>query len=125
MLLQISVAHDGSHESCGILDTCCIGLRIGTVQGQVEVEVVEVLLQLQEVVQEGDFLQGACAVEIVHRTLAVFFADTVSLEHVHNLGTQRSHTGTATDPNHFTTGAVLGTELSVRTAHDDLVAGLQ
>ena len=61
----------------------------------------------------------------MHRTLAVFFADAVSLEHVHNLGTQRSHTGTATDPNHFTTGAVLGTELSVRTAHDDLVAGLQ
>ena len=98
VLLEVGVAHNGCYEACGILDTCCIGLGIGTVQRKVEVEVVELLLQCEEVVEEWDLLLCACTVEVVHLTVAAL----TGLEHVHDLCTERSHTGTTTYPNHLT-----------------------
>ena len=125
MSLEVGVAHNGSHEARCVLDTCCICLRIGTVESEVEVEVGEVLLELQEVIEERNLLQRAGTIEIVHGALTVFILHTVTLQHMHDLSTQRSHTGTTTDPNHLTTCAVLRTELTIGAAHDDLITGLQ
>ena len=125
MSLEIGVAHDGSHEARGVLDSSCIGLGIGTVESEVEVEVGEVLLELQEVVEERNLFQRTGTIEVVHGTLAVFVLHAVALEHVHDLSTQGSHTGTTADPNHLAACAVLRTELTVRATHDDLVTGFE
>ena len=125
MLLEISVAHHRSYEARSVADACCVGLGIGTVQSQVEVEVGEILLQLQEVIEERNLLKRTCSVEVVHGTIAILGLHAVTLEHMHDLCTQRSHTGTTANPNHLAARTIYGTELSVRTTHDHLVAGLQ
>ena len=111
VLLEIGVAHHWCHESRRVLDSSLVCLRVWTVEGEVEVEVVELLVECEEVVEERNLLEGTCSLEVVHLAVAC----VEGLEHVHDLCTERSHTGTTADPNHLTTSAVLWTELSVRT----------
>ena len=85
------------HKARSVLHASGIGCRIGTVERQMEVEVGILLLQSQEVVEIEHLVVGAGAIEVVH--LAVLGVE--GLGHVHNLGTQRSHIGTTTDPYHF------------------------
>ena len=121
MLLQIGIAHNGCDESGSVLYAQAVCLGVGTVQSQVEMEIGEFLLQSEEVFQEEHFVDGTGTIEIVHLAVAAL----TGLEHVHNLRTQGSHTGTTTYPNHLALRVVDGTELSVRTAHGYLVTGLQ
>ena len=97
MLLEVRVAHHRSDEARGVLDTELVCLRVRTVERQVEMEVRKLLLQREEIVEEEDFVDSTCAVEIVHLTVAA----VAGLEHVHDLRTQRRHTGTTTDPDHL------------------------
>ena len=48
-----------------------------------------------------------------------------SAEHVHDLCTERCHTGTTAYPYHLTSCTILRTELSIWARHDDLVAWLE
>ena len=105
--LEIGIAHHWRNEARRVLDACCICLRIGTVESKVEMEIGEVLLQLQEVVEERNLLQCACTIEVVHGALTVLILNAVALEHMHNLSTQRSHTGTTANPNHLSASAIL------------------
>lgn len=115
VLLEVGVAHHWCYEAWGVFDACSISLWIRTVEGEMEMEVREVLLELQEVIEEWYLFECACSVEVVHWALTVFILDAVAFEHVHNLRTEWRHAGTAAYPDHLTTGAVLWTELSVRT----------
>ena len=47
------------------------------------------------------------------------------LRHVHDLRTQRSHTGTTADPNHFFLAVEVRMEVAVRAAHRHLVTRFQ
>ena len=118
MLLEVGVAHNRSDEARGVLDTELVCLRVRTVQRQVEMEVRELLLQSEEIVEEEDFVDSTCAVEIVHLTVTA----VAGLQHVHDLCTERCHTGTTTNPDHLLLTIVNRTELTVRTAHAHLVA---
>ena len=86
-----------------------------------EVEVGIFLLQTQEVVEVEHLVQRTCTIEVVH--LAV--RGMQRLCHVHNLSTQRSHTGTATNPYHLLLRVEVRVEVAERTAHNHLVAGFQ
>ena len=114
MLLEVCIAHNRSYEARSIFDSCCICLWIWTVEGEMEVEVREVLLKLEEVIEEWNFLKSTRTIEVVHWTLTILWSNTMSLEHVHDLCTERSHTGTTTYPDHLTTCAILWTELTIR-----------
>ena len=105
------------HESSGVFHSCCIGSGVGTVECQVEVEVGIFLLQSEEVVEIEHLVQCSRTIEIVH--LAV--GSVQSLCHVHNLRTQRSHTGTTTYPYHLLLRVEVRMEITVRTAHHHLV----
>ena len=107
-----------------------IGGGVGTVEGQVEVEVGEVFLQLVEVVEVEHLVEGAGAVEVVHGAVGAM----EGAGEVHDLCAEGSHAGAAADPDHLVAlrvvapGAVLGAadaEFAVGAAHDDLVAGLE
>ena len=121
MLLEVGVAHNRSDEARGVLDTELVCLRVRTVQRQVEMEVRELLLQSEEIVEEEDFVDSTCAVEIVHLTVTAVSRS----QHMHDLSTQRSHSGASAHPYHLTLCVVLRTELTIRSRHDDLVARLQ
>ena len=117
MLLEVGVAHDRSDEARGVLDTELVCLRVRTVERQVEMEVRELLLQSEEIVEEEDFVDSTCAVEIVHLTVTA----VAGLEHVHDLRTERCHTSSTTNPDHLLLAVINRTELTVRTAHAHLV----
>ena len=117
MLLEVGVAHDRSDEARGVLDTQLVGLRVRTIQREVEMEVGELLLQREEILEEEDFVDSTSTVEIVHLTVAAL----AGLEHVHDLRTQRSHTGSTTDPDHLLLAVINRTELTVRTAHANFI----
>ena len=130
VVLEVGVVHDLVDEAGGIGHAGGIGSGVGPVEGEVEVEVGEVLLQLVEVVEVEHLVEGAGAVEVVHGAVGAM----QRAGEVHDLCTERCHTGAAAHPYHLVTlgvvapGAVLGSayaELAVRAAHDDLVAGLQ
>ena len=97
VLLEVSITHHRSDESGRVLHAKAISLRIRTVKRQVEVEVRELLLHLQEVLHEEDLVDGTGAVEVMHLTIR----SVERLQHMHDLRTERSHTGTTTDPNHL------------------------
>ena len=86
-----------------------------------EVEVGILLLQAEEVVEIEHLVEGAGTIEVVH--LAILRVER--LGHVHDLCTQRSHTGTTTDPNHLALRVEMRMEVAVRATHDHLVAWLQ
>ena len=121
MILQVGVVHHLMNEACGVLHACGIGSRVGTVEGEVEMEVGVFLLQSEEVVELEHFVKGACAIEVVHLTIG----SVQSLGHVHDLSAQRSHTGTTTYPNHLAIRVEMRMEVAVRSTHHYLVAWLQ
>ncbi|GFH88454.1 hypothetical protein IMSAGC001_03897 [Bacteroides acidifaciens] len=109
------------NEAWSVLHTRSIGCRIRTVKSQVECEVREVFFDLQEVFQIEHFVQCTGTVEVRHLTVG----SMQSLRQVHDLRTQRSHTSTTTNPHHFLVGIKDRVEVSVRTAHDNLVTRFQ
>ena len=52
MVFKVCVAHAVDGEACIVFHTCCIGLRVRTVEREVHVEVGEFLLQFPEVFKE-------------------------------------------------------------------------
>ena len=86
-----------------------------------ERKVREILLYLQEVFQIEYFVQGTCTIEVSHLTVS----SMQCLRQVHDLCTQRSHTGTTTNPHHFLLRIEYRVEVSVRTAHDYLITRFQ
>ncbi len=108
------------NEACGVFHSCLVCLGVGAVESKVEVEVGELLLQLKEVFNEECLNQSTRAIEEMH--LAV--AGVESLRHVHNLGAERSHTGTTTYPYHLFLRVENRVEVAVRTTHNHLVAWL-
>ena len=98
-------------EAWGVFHASSIGCRVGTVEGQVEVEVGILLLQAEEVVEIEYLVQGAGTVEVVH--LAVLRMQC--LRHVHDLCAQRSHTGTTAYPDHLLLRIEVRVEVTVRT----------
>ena len=130
MVFQVGVVHHVVYEARGVGHTRGVSRRVGTVEGQVEVEVGVVALQLAEVVEIEDLVEGAGAIEIVHGTVDAM----ERAREVHDLGTQGSHAGATADPYHLVAarvvdpGAVVGAahaELAVGAAHDDLVARIE
>ncbi len=109
------------HEAGSVFHACCICRGVWTVQSQMEVEVGELFLKLQEVLEIEQFVEGARAVEIVHFAVA----GVEGLCHVHDLSAERGHTCAAANPHHLFLGVENGVEVSVRTAHEHLVAGLE
>ena len=120
MILEIRVIHHLVYEARGVRNASLISLGIGTVQRQVEVEVGIFLLQLMEIFQEEGLAQAARSIEEVHFTVTC----VQSLRHVHNLRSQGSHAGTTAHPYHLLLGVEDGMEVTIRTAHDYLVAWL-
>ncbi len=86
-----------------------------------EMEVGEFFLQLQEVVEIEHFVEGACAVEVVHHAIC----GVEGLGHVHDLCAEGCHAGATANPHHLFLGVENGVEISVRTAHEHFVTGLQ
>ena len=109
------------NEARSILHACCICCGIRTVQSQMERKVREILLDLQEVFQIEYFIQRTCTVEVSHLTVC----SMQCLRQVHDLGTQRSHTGTTANPHHFLLRIEYRVEVSVRTTHDYLITRFQ
>jgi len=130
VVAEVGVVHDLVDEAWGVGHTGCVGGWVWAVEGEVEVEVGEVLLQLVEVVEVEHFVECACAVEVVHGAVGA----VECAGEVHDLSAERGHAGAAADPYHLVAvgavgpGAVVGAahaELAVGAGHDDLVAGLQ
>jgi len=86
-----------------------------------EMEIGELALQLPKILQEESLHQRTGAIEEVHLTVG----GAQGLGHVHDLRTQRSHTGTTSDPNHLFLRVEMGMEIAVRTTHHHLVTRLQ
>lgn len=130
MVLEVGVVHHVVDEARGVWYAGFVGCGVGTVESKMEVEVGEVLLQLMEVVEVEDLVEGAGAVEVVH--LSVGAVERAG--EVHNLCTQRSHTSASANPNHlgvlrrvaplvvFRSADV---EVAVGAGHYDFVAGLE
>ena len=86
-----------------------------------ECEVREVFFDLQEVLQIEYFVQRTGTIEVRHLTIG----NVQCLRQVHDLCTQRSHTGTTTNPHHFLVRIQDWVEISIRTAHNNLVTRFQ
>ena len=86
-----------------------------------ELEVGEILFNLQEVFQIEHFIQCTCTVEVIHHAIC----SVQCLRHMHNLCTQRSHTGTTADPHHLLLGVEYRMEVSVRATHGYLITRFQ
>lgn len=130
MVLEVCLVHDVVDKARGVGHTCSIGCRVGTVEGKMEMEVGVIPLELAEVVEIEDLIEGARAVEVVHRSVAA----VESACEMHYLRTEGSHAGTTANPNHLVAmgvvvpTAVLGStdmEVAVRAGHYDLVARLE
>ena len=126
MVLQVGLVHHVVDKASGVGHACCVGCRVGTVERKVEVEVGIFLLDAVEVVEIEYFVERTRTIEIVHRTVG----GMQGLCHVHDLRTQRSHTGTTAYPDHLGFLCHLGRvfldmELAIGTRHDDLVARLE
>ncbi len=121
MVLEVGLVHHVVYETGGVLHACSIGCGVGTVQGQVEVEVRELLLDLCEVLQVEGFHEGAGAIEEVHGLLGL-----QGLEQVHDVAAKGSHTGAAAHEDVLLrVGVVLREqELTVRAGNHHLVSGL-
>ncbi len=109
------------NETGCIFYSGCISSWIRTVKRQVECEIREFLFYFQEVLQIEHFVQSTCTIEIRHLAIC----SLQRLSHVHNLSTQRSHTGTTADPHHFSLRVEDRMEITVRTAHCYLVTRFQ
>ena len=118
MLAEVFVTDAVDGETGVVLHAGLIGLRVLTVEREVEVEVRIFLLQFPEVLEEERLAERACPVEEVHLTVA----HVQRLGHVHDLRPQRSHAGAAADPYHLLAGSEVGMEVAVRAAHHHLVA---
>ena len=97
MVLEVGVVHHVVDEAGGVGYASFVGCWVGTVEGQMEVEVGEVLFELMEVVEVEDFVEGAGAIEVVHLSVGA----VERARQVHNLCTKRSHTGATANPNHL------------------------
>ena len=86
-----------------------------------EVEVGEILLELMEIIEIEHLVESTGTIEVVHLTVTA----VERAGHVHDLCTQRSHTSTTADPDHFLLRVEMGMEVTVGTTHDNLVAGLE
>ena len=84
-------------------------------------EVGELLLKLPEILHEEGFIQATGTIEEVELTVGAM----QRLRHVHDLRAERSHTCSSTNPNHLLLRVEMGMEISIRTTHHYLVAGLQ
>ena len=80
------------YETGRISHTLGIGLRIGTVQSEVHLEVGELLLDRVELVHIGSLLQGTSTIPERYGTLRL-----LGLEEVHQVAAHRRHTCTTTD----------------------------
>ena len=96
MLLEICLVHDIVNESCHILHSSCIGCRIRTVESEVEVEVRELLLDFSIILEVECLFQATCTIEEVDLLLGL-----ESLEQMHDVASERSHTCTTTDEDVF------------------------
>ena len=81
-------------------------------------EIGEFLFQFPEVFQEESLAQSTCSIEEVHLSVC----GVKGLSHMHDLCTQRCHTGSTTNPNHLFARSKVGMEVSIRTTHHHLVA---
>ena len=91
----------------------------GCGEGDVESEVGELTLDLTEVLFVEDLGAGACSVPVGH-----FATRLHGIEEVKELGTKGSHTCATADVDHFGVRFV-DMEVTVGSAHLDLVAGLE
>ena len=121
MILQVCVVHYLMDEARRIFHACGICCGIWTVECQVEVEVGILLLQSEEVVKIEDLVERTSTIEVVHLTVG----GVERLRHVHDLRTERGHTGTTTYPDHLTFGVEVRVEITERSAHRHLVAWFQ
>ena len=97
VVFEVGLEHHLVYEAGGVGNTCLISCRIRTVEGKVEMEIGELLLQLMEVVKIEHLVEGTSAIEIMH--LAV--SGVEGLGHVHYLCTERSHTCATAYPYHL------------------------
>ncbi len=97
VVLEVGLVHNVVDEAGGVGYAGFVGCWVGTVEGQMEVEVGEVLLELTEVVEVEDLVEGAGAVEVVHLSVGAM----ERAREVHNLSTQRSHAGATAYPDDF------------------------
>jgi len=109
------------NESSRIFNTRSISGRIRTVKRQVERKVWEFFLYFQEIFQIEHFVQGTRAIEVRHLTIR----SLQRLRHVHDLGTQRSHTSTTTNPHHLSLRIENWVEITIRTTHSHLITRFQ
>ena len=65
MVLEVGLVEDVVNEADLVVHSCCIGLGILTVEGQMELEVGELALYLVEVLEVEGLLQAAGTVEEV------------------------------------------------------------
>ena len=130
MVLEVGVVHHVVDEAGCVGYAGFVGCGVGTVESQMEVEVGEVLLELMEVVEVEDFVEGAGTVEVVHLSVGA----VERAREVHNLCTKRSHTGATANPNHLgvlrsvaplTVFGTADVEVAVGAGHYDFVAGLE
>ena len=97
VVLEVGLVHDVVDEAWGVGYASFVGSGVGTVEGEMEVEVGEILLELTEVVEVEDLVEGAGAVEVVHLSVGA----VECAREVHNLSTQRGHAGATADPDDF------------------------
>ena len=121
MVLQVVLIQHIVHEARRVRHPGGVRLGIGAVQRQVEFEVGKILLDLVELVEVGNLLQGARAVPERHGTVGLF-----GFEQMHQVAAHRSHARTAADEDQLLrVGQVVGQEeLAVRTRDRDLVTRL-
>ena len=91
MLLEVSLEHYVVYETSNIWYTCCISLRIRSVECEVELEVRELLLDCVIVIEVESLLKGACSIEEVNLAVSLF-----CVEQMHDVASHRSHTRTTT-----------------------------
>ena len=92
MVLQIGLVHHVVNEACHVLHAGCISCRIRTVEGEMEVEVRELLLDLGIVLEVEGLDKASRTVEEMN-----FLLGLEGLEEMHDVASERCHTCTSTD----------------------------
>ena len=100
------------NETSYIRNAGCISCRVRTVEGEVELEVRELSLDLSEVLKVECLDKCTCSIEEVHCLLGL-----KGLEELHNVAAERSHTCSTTHEDVLLAVRVIlrKKELSVRT----------